>query len=64
MCTIPQPLGLTLPEDDAYETVAGLILLQLRRIPALGEEVETDEYTLRVLELDGPKITKLRIERG
>jgi len=61
---INEELGLTLPEDDTYETVAGLILHQLRRIPALGEEVETDEYTLRVLELDGPKITNVRIERG
>ena len=61
---INEELGLTLPEDDAYETVAGLILHQLRRIPARGEEVETDEYTLRVLELDGPKITNVRIERG
>lgn len=61
---INEELDLTLPEDDAYETVAGLILHQLRRIPTVGQEVKTDGYNLRVLELDGPKITKVRIEQG
>lgn len=54
--------GLQLPEADAYKTVAGLILHQLRRIPATGQEVAISNYKLRVLELDGPKITKVRIE--
>ncbi len=39
---INEELGLTLPEDDSYETVAGLILHQLRRIPAAGQEVKID----------------------
>ncbi len=53
---------LLLPESDAYKTVAGLILHQLRRIPTVGQEVMVPNYKLRVLELDGPKITKVRIE--
>ena len=40
-----------------------LILHQLRRIPAVGEIVNTQGYILRILELDGPKITKVRVER-
>ena len=61
---INEELDMALPEDDAYETVAGLILHQLRCIPVVGEEVEVSGYRLQVLELDGPKITSVRIERG
>ncbi len=61
---INEELDLALPEDDAYETVAGLILNQLRRIPTVGEEVKMAGYKLQVLELEGPKITIVRIERG
>ncbi len=59
---VNEELDFALPEDDAYETVAGLILHELRHIPAVGEVVKLNDYSLRVLELDGPKITKVRIE--
>ena len=58
-----EELDLALPEDDDYETVAGLILHQLRRIPAVGEEVKVSGYKLQVLALDGPRITTVRVER-
>jgi CBS domain containing-hemolysin-like protein len=61
---INEAFQLALPEDDAYETIAGLILSQLRRIPLAGEEVKLAGYKLVVLELDGPKITQVRIEKG
>ena len=61
---INEALELTLPEDDAYETVAGLILHQLRRIPAVGEAVKAAGYIIQVQEMDGPKIATVRIERG
>ncbi len=54
-------LGILLPEADDYETVAGLILYQLRRIPVVGHECQIGPYVLTVLEMDGPKITKVRI---
>ena len=52
-----------LPEDDAYETLAGLILYKLRRIPRQGEEVDVGEFRLKVIELDGPRITRVQISR-
>ncbi len=56
-------LGISLPEEDDYETVAGLILYHLRRIPAVGYECRVGDYALIVQEMEGPKITKVRILR-
>lgn len=59
-----EDLNILLPESDDYETVAGLILYQLRKIPKIGQEITVAGYKLRVLELDGPKITKVQIEQA
>jgi len=56
-------LDIDLPEDDAYETLAGLILYRLRHIPEVGETVQVGDFRLEVVELDGPKITRVRISR-
>ncbi|GIE99238.1 hemolysin family protein [Paractinoplanes rishiriensis] len=37
---IAEATGVLLPTDDAYDTVSGLILARLGRLPAAGEEVE------------------------
>ncbi len=56
-------LNIDLPEDDAYETLAGLILYRLRRIPEVGEVVDVGDFRLEVVGMDGPKITRVRISR-
>jgi CBS domain containing-hemolysin-like protein len=56
-------LDIDLPEDDAYETLAGLILYKLRRIPEVGEKVDVGDFRLEVLALDGPKITRVQVSR-
>ena len=60
---VNERFGLTLEEADSYETIAGLILHHLRRIPTVGQELTTSGYRLRVLAMDGPKITRVRIEK-
>jgi CBS domain containing-hemolysin-like protein len=40
--------GVDLPEDDAYDTVSGLVLHRLGRVPQTGDEVVLDGVTLRV----------------
>ncbi len=54
-------LNLALPEDDAYETLAGLILYHLHRIPEPGESLEVGDYRLQVVKMDGPRILRVRI---
>jgi len=60
---VNEMLNINLPEDDAYETVAGLILYHLRHIPEVGEGVEINDFHLEVVALEGPKITRVRISR-
>src|SRR5919199_1919229 len=56
-------LRLDLPESDDYETVAGLILTRLGRIPKVGEHVNVDNVALTVTEMSGPRIEKILVEK-
>ncbi|EYD77326.1 Hemolysin [Rubellimicrobium mesophilum DSM 19309] len=47
-----------------YETVAGLVLNQLHRLPQLGDKVEAGGWRFEVLDLDGRRIDKLLVTRA
>lgn len=59
---VNEKLNLHLPESDRYDTVAGLILQELRHIPTVGQELTIHDYRLSILDLDGPRIAKVRID--
>ncbi len=59
-----ETLGLSLPEHEDYETVAGLILHQLQRIPSAGDETHVGDVQLTVAGMRGPKIEAVFIHRG
>ena len=44
-----------------YETVAGLVLATLHRMPRVGEEFRVGRYTITVLEADSRRILAVRI---
>ncbi len=52
--------GTELPTDD-YDTMAGLVFGQVGREPAVGDVVELDRAQLTVHELEGHRITRLRL---
>jgi putative hemolysin len=52
--------GTDLRSDDA-RTMAGLVFNALGRRPRRGDEVAVGDAHLRVEELDGPRITRLRV---
>jgi putative hemolysin len=54
-------IGITLPEDRDYATVAGLALDILKRIPEVGEMFEEQGYRFEIIDLDGRKIDKLLV---
>jgi putative hemolysin len=54
-------LGLTLPEDRDYATVAGLALDIMKRIPGVGESFVEQGYRFEIIDLDGRKIDKLLV---
>ncbi len=52
--------GIRVPDDRDYETVGGFVTDQLDRLPAVGDEVSLDAGTLRVEQVDGARIDRLR----
>jgi CBS domain containing-hemolysin-like protein len=59
---VADAVGFVMPEGD-YETVAGLVLARLGRIPDLGDEVELDGWRLTVMRMDRRRIADLRLTR-
>jgi len=56
--------GMSFPEDRDYDTLGGLILDSLEDIPKEGELVIHDEWRIKVLDLDGNRITKVQISKN
>jgi putative hemolysin len=56
-------LGLELPEDEDYDTIAGFVYAKLGYIPAVGEMLDSDGARITVLAADERKLTRLRVER-
>jgi len=55
-------LELDLPEDEDYDTVAGMVFSELGYVPSVGEELTTHGAKFTVLEADDRKITRLRVQ--
>jgi len=55
--------ALPLEESVHYHTVAGLLLARLGHIPQGGEAIVEQGYTLTVVDMDGPRIARVKIER-
>ena len=52
--------GFDLTESDSYDTLAGLILAQLERLPAEGDEVQVNQYKLIVEKMSDRRIETIR----
>jgi putative hemolysin len=57
-------LGIALPENRNYHTVAGLVLTELRHLPHTGEAVEAFGWRFEVIDLDGRRIDKVLASRA
>ncbi|NTU41806.1 MAG: HlyC/CorC family transporter [Nitrospirales bacterium] len=51
------------PESPEYETLGGFIVTHLQRIPKAGDIVEMEDKKLRVVEMVGQRIAKVKMER-
>jgi len=56
-------LGLAMPADRDYSTVAGFALWVLKRIPETGETFRFDQFKFEIVDMDGRKIDKLLVSR-
>jgi len=55
--------GISLPRDSGFETLAGFVLQQLGIIPRGGESFSFESRRYTVLELDGRRVARVRIEK-
>jgi len=53
-------LGLKLPEDEAYTTVAGFLLSEAGRVLEAGDEVPIKEGVFKVERLERRRIVRIR----
>lgn len=49
-------------DREGFDTVAGLVMARLGRVPRPQEWVETPETRFTVVEMDGPRILQVRVE--
>ncbi|MFL6722488.1 MAG: hemolysin family protein [Sphingomonas sp.] len=56
-------LGVNLPNDRDYSTVAGFALSVLKHLPDTGEKFRHDGWSFEVVDMDGRKIDKLIASR-
>jgi len=68
---IRDALGLVVPEDDEYDTIAGLFAFFLERMPEVGDHVDIEmrdvegalqKVTLTVLRMDHLRVDRIRLE--
>jgi CBS domain containing-hemolysin-like protein len=51
-----------LPREEGFETLAGFVMSQLGKIPKGGERFEFDGRRYTVLQMDGHRILRVKIE--
>ena len=57
-------LGFQRSDDGDFETVAGLVIDHLRRLPALGDTFTLNGWRFEVIDLDDRRIDKLLVSRA
>jgi putative hemolysin len=55
-------LGLTW-ERDGFDTVGGLLMARLGRVPKAGDQVQEEGATLTVTRMEGPRVLQIRVDR-
>ncbi len=53
--------GLAVPEEGAYETLGGLVMALLGRVPVVGDVVQVAGVVLRVEAMDGRRVSRVLI---
>jgi len=57
---VKERIGLEIPDEGPYETVAGFVMSELGVVPKVGDEVTTTEGTLAVVRMEGRRIDRIR----
>jgi putative hemolysin len=57
-------IGVRLPDDRDFSTVAGFALSVLKHLPETGEKFRHDGWSFEIVDMDGRKIDKLIVARS
>ncbi|MCY1383697.1 hypothetical protein D9M69_718490 [compost metagenome] len=53
-----------LPHAEEYETLAGFLMVMLRRVPKRTDSVTWGGYTFEVMDVDSYRIDQVMVTRG
>jgi putative hemolysin len=56
-------MRLDLPEEE-FDTISGMILSLSGKMPEVGEEVEYEDVSFRIEEVDDKRISKIKIQKN
>jgi putative hemolysin len=62
--TINKNLNIELPISEDYESLGGLLMSELGKIPAIGDTVDFEDVKLVVIEVEKMRVSKVEIQRG
>ena len=48
-------------ESGSYQTLGGLVMLQVGRVPVTGDSFETEGYKFEVVDMDGKRVDKVLV---
>lgn len=57
-----RPIGIELPEGEAYDTVGGLVVTTLGRIPTAGETLRVGDAVITVMSAEPTRVERVRLE--
>ncbi len=60
---LSEDYDIDIPESHEYETLGGFIIAYFQRIPKTGDTVEINGKRLKVIEMVGQRIAKVRMEK-
>lgn len=61
---VNEEMGIDLVPDNGIETLGGFVFARLGEVPVVGDSIVTDGVKLEVVDIDGRRIKKVRINRG
>jgi putative hemolysin len=50
-------------ESGSYQTLGGLVMLQVGRVPVTGDTFETEGYKFEVVDMDGKRVDKVLVTK-
>jgi len=50
-------------ESGSYQTLGGLVMLEVGRVPVTGDTFETDGFKFEVVDMDGKRVDKVLVSR-